>query len=285
MIHRPIPEAASPLPLKGAPPAVWPSQIRGGRLGVLVASAVLMAASPAQAQLFPDNEARKAIVDLRATVEQQGKTLAELGSAHKALQDEVAALKRSLFDLNNQLEALRADLARQRGGNEQLARDVAELQRRAKDIAAGVDERIRKIEPQRVALDGKDFVADPEEKRQYDEALAQMRGGEFGATALAFTAFLRRWPESGYADSARFWLGNALYGKRELKEAATVFRAFIASAPPNHTRLPEGLLALANTQAELKDRPGARATLNDLLKRYPQSEAAHAGKERLAALK
>jgi hypothetical protein len=26
------PEAASPLPLKGAPPAAWQSQIRGGRL-------------------------------------------------------------------------------------------------------------------------------------------------------------------------------------------------------------------------------------------------------------
>ena len=32
-------------------------------------------------------------------------------------------------------------------------------------------------------------------------------------------------------------------------------------------------------------RRGARATLNELLKSYPQSEAAQAGKERLAALK
>lgn len=251
----------------------------------LALAAALMACASAQAQLFADNEARKVLNDVRATVEQQGRTLAELGSANKELLEQVSVLKRSLLDLNNQLEALRADLARQRGSSEQLARDVAELQRRAKDIAAGVDERMRKVEPQRVALDGKEFVAEPEEKRQYDEAFAQMRGGEFGATALAFTAFLRRWPESGYADSARFWLGNAQYGKRELKEAAVTFRAFITSAAPNHARLPEGLLALANTQAELKDSKGARATLNDLLKRYPQSEAAQAGKERLAALK
>jgi hypothetical protein len=27
----PTPEAAAPLPLKGAPPAAWQSQIRGGR--------------------------------------------------------------------------------------------------------------------------------------------------------------------------------------------------------------------------------------------------------------
>jgi tol-pal system protein YbgF len=248
-------------------------------------AAALAAGASAQAQLFPDNEARKAIVELRATVEQQGKTLAELSTANKDLNEQVAQLKRSLFDLNNQLEALRADLARQRGSSEQLAREVAELQRRQKDIAQGVDERMRKVEPQRIALDGKEFVVEPEEKRQYDEAFASIRSGDFVGTVTALTSFLRRWPESGYADSARFWLGNAQYGKRELKEAAATFRAFIASAPPNHTRLPEGLLALANTQAELKDTKGARATLGDLLKKYPQSEAAQAGKERLAALK
>jgi TolA-binding protein len=35
----------------------------------------------------------------------------------------------------------------------------------------------------------------------------------------------------------------------------------------------------------MKDTKGARVTLTDLLKRFPQSEAAQAGRERLAALK
>ena len=247
-------------------------------------SLALLAAFGVQAQLFPDNEARKAIVELRATEEQHKKALADLTAANKELTEQLAQSKRSLLDLNNQLEALRADLARQRGGNEQLARDVAELQRRQKDIAQGVDERIRKIEPQRVTLDGKEFLADPEEKRQYDEAFAIVRTGDFLGASSAFAAFLRRWSEGGYADSARFWLGNAQYGKRDLKEAAANFRAFI-NAAPLHARVPEAMLALANCQAESKDSKGARATLNELLKKFPQSEAAQAGKERLAALK
>ncbi len=242
-------------------------------------------AGPAQAQLFPDNEARKAIVDLRASVEEQNrKTTAELAALNKELAEQVSQLKRSLLDLNNQLEQLRVELARQRGSDEQLAREVAELQRRQKDITQGVDERIRKLEPQKVSLDGKEFLADAEEKRQYEEAFAQMRGGDFAAAGNALAAFLRRWPESGYADSARFWLGNAQYGKREVKEATATFRAFVAAAP-QHPRVPEALLALANCQAESKDVKGARVTLNELLKKYPQSEAAQAGKERLAALK
>jgi tol-pal system protein YbgF len=250
-----------------------------------VAALTLAAAAGAQAQLFPDNEARKAIVELRASDEQQKKTIAELQAALKELGEQLQQLKRGLLDLNGQIEALRAELARQRGSDEQLARDVAELQRRQKDMAQGVDERIRKIEPQRVSVDGKDFLADPEEKRQYEEAIALMRAGEFNTTASALSAFLRRWPEGGYADTARFWLGNALYGKRDLKEAVATFRAFIGSAAPTHPRLPEAMLALANTQAEAKDAKGAKATLAELIKKYPQSEAAQAGKERLATLK
>ena len=96
--------------------------------------------------------------------------------------------------------------------------------------------------------------------------------------------FQRRYPASGYADSVRFWLGNALYGKRDYKEAIAAFRAFVAAAPEN-PRAPEALLALANTQAEMKDARGARKTIEDLVKTYPQSEAAQAGKERLASLK
>jgi tol-pal system protein YbgF len=250
----------------------------------ILAVALLRVAASAQAQLFPDNEAREAIVKLRATVEAQDRRLAESTAANKELLDQVQQLRRSLLDLNNQLEALRTDLARQRGSNEQLARDVAELQRQQKDMVQGVNERMRKLEPQKVALDGKEFLADAEEKRQYDEAFAFIRSGDFAGAVTAFNAFSRRYPASGYLDSVRFWLGNAYYGKREYKEAIAVFRAFITGAP-EHSRVPEAMLAVANTQAEMKDSKGARATLAELLKKYPQSEAAQAGKERLAALK
>jgi TolA-binding protein len=42
---------------------------------------------------------------------------------------------------------------------------------------------------------------------------------------------------------------------------------------------------MANSQAEMKDTKSARKTLDDLVKAYPKSEAAQAGKERLASLK
>jgi len=116
------------------------------------------------------------------------------------------------------------------------------------------------------------------------QAMAAIRGGDFDKAVALFGSFQRRFPASGYTDSVRFWHGNALYGQRQHKEAIAAFRAFVTGAP-DHPRAPEALLALANSQAEMKDVRGARRTLEELVKSYPQSEAAAAGKQRLASLK
>ena len=119
---------------------------------------------------------------------------------------------------------------------------------------------------------------------QTRHALLALRSGEFDKAAQAFTSFIGRWPASGYAPTARYWQGNALYGKRDYREAINAFRMFLAKAPGSE-RAGEAMLAIANSQAEMKDKAGARKTLEDLIKAYPKSEAAVAAKERLAALK
>ena len=45
------------------------------------------------------------------------------------------------------------------------------------------------------------------------------------------------------------------------------------------------MLSIANCQVELKDTKAARKTLEDLIKAYPQSEAAAAARQRLPRLK
>lgn len=245
----------------------------------------------AHAGLFDDEEARKAILDLRVKVDQNRLAQEAQHIEAKRIQDKVlldatesnAALRRSLLDLQNQLEVLRADLARLRGQDEQLARDVADVQRRQKDLAQGVEERMRRFEPVKVQLDGREFTVEPAEKRDYDTAFAQFRKPDYAAAAIAFIDFLRRNPQSGYAPSAFFWLGNAQYATKDYREAIANFRSMIAAAP-DHPKAPEAALAMANSQIELKDNRAARKTLEDLMKAYPQSEATGAAKDRLARL-
>ncbi|MBT9487308.1 MAG: tol-pal system protein YbgF [Rubrivivax sp.] len=254
----------------------------------LALAAALAWAGTAQAGLFDDEEARKAILDLRAriqAVDDAGRKSATDGAtANTQMLEQLTAMRRSLLELNNQLEAMRGELAKLRGDGEQMARDLATLQRTQKDANQNFDERLRKMEPQKVTLDGREFSADPAEKRGYDEAMAIIREGNFDAAATALSSFLGKYPNSGYGPTARFWLGNALYGKRDYKGAIAAFRGLVTDAP-DHARAPEALLAVANSQAEMKDPRAARRTIDELLKAYPQSEAAAAGKERLAALK
>jgi tol-pal system protein YbgF len=161
------------------------------------------------------------------------------------------------------------------------ARDVEIAQR---DVAQSLEERIRAMEPVKVSLDGRDFQVEPEEKRAFEEAFAAIRGGDFDKSVALFANFQRRYPGSPYTDAARFWQGNSQYGRRDYKEAINIFRNFVSNAP-EHPRAAEALLAVANSQAEMKDPRGARKTIEDLIKAYPQSEAAQAGKDRLATLK
>ncbi len=243
--------------------------------------ALSLLALSANAALFDDDEARKAILDLRQKVDaQQLRNVEEL----KKASDENAQLRRSILELSNQIEVLRADIARLRGQDEQMARDVAEMQRKQKDMSQGVDERLRKFEPSKLTVDGQDFVASPAEVRDYDVALATLRKGEFASAQTSFIDFINRNPASGYKPSALFWLGNAQYALRSYREAIVNFKSVVALAP-QHLRAPEAALSIANCQIELKDNISARKTLNDLIKVYPQSEAASVAKDRLTKLK
>ena len=239
----------------------------------------------AQAGLFDDEEARKAILELRNRIATlQADSERRLADENKRAVEDTAQLRSSLVQLQNQIEALRADLARLQGQNEQYARSLSDMQRQQKDFSQAMEERVRKIEPVKVVVDGREFVAGADEKRDYENALSVFRKGEFEGAQGAFGDFLKRYPQSGYNPSALFWLGNAQYATRDYKEAMINFRALLALVP-DHLRAPEAMLSIANCQIELKDSKAARKTLEDLIKAFPQSEASGAARDRLARLK
>lgn len=247
--------------------------------GVARATAALLfvAASTAHAGLFDDDEARRAILEIRQHIDTNTQQITRL-------QGDNTEMHRSLLTLQNQIESLRSDLATMRGQNEQLQRDVSDLQRQQKDMAQGVESRLKQFEPAQVTVDGVQFNAAPAEKTDYDAALAVFRNGDFAGAQTAFNTFVQKYPNSGYLPSALFWLGNSQYANKAYKEAIASFKALLTQAP-NHARAPEAALAIANCQAELKDGKAARKTLEDLMKAYPQSEAASAARERLSRLK
>jgi tol-pal system protein YbgF len=274
--------------------------------GILLTSLPLLGLAPqAHAGLFDDEEARKAILELRTRLDkaesansQLSQQLQQQQASRKTemadLSEQINVLRRGVLDLNSQIEVMRGDMAKLRGQDEQVtqstrdvSRDLADLQRKQKDLLAALaaqDERLRKLEPQKVSLDGKEITVDVAEKKAYDDAIGVLRKGDFARAVDALQAFQRRFAGSSYGGHVQYWLGNALYGKGDVKEAMATFRALVTTTP-DHPRAAEALLAVANCQVELKDPKAARKTLDELVKNYPQSEAAQSGRERLAQIK
>lgn len=231
----------------------------------------------ANAALFEDDEARRAILDLRQKLEASQQSL-------KSQSDEISVFRRALFELQTQIDSLKSDQSSLRGVNEQLLRELSDIQLKQKDVLQSVDTRLSKFEPLKVVLDGLEFQAEPAEKKEYEAALAVFRTADFAAAQNTLLSFLRKYPTSGYASSALFWLGNAQYATKDYKESIVNFRKLLTIAP-QHTRAPEAMLAISNCLVELKDVKAAKKAMEDLVKLYPSSEAAQTAKDRLARLR
>ena len=278
----------------------------------------------AQAALFEDEEARRAILDLRQRLENQRQT--QLQSTDQTLQKsldqsqkQIEILRKQVeleinqskqdnrqaaLQLQAQIEALKQDIANLRGEREQLLREITLLQRAQKDINVEIEERFQKIYDQfakkealssqkeeapksakvNVQVDGFEFLAEPDEKRDFEAAFVLFRKGDFAAAAKEFAQFVKVYSASGYKPSALYWLGSAKFARRDFNEAIAHLKGLVSDFP-NHARAPEAMLTIGNAQLEIKQAKEARKTFNELLKLYPTTEAAAAAKDRLAQIK
>ncbi|MFT4100938.1 MAG: tol-pal system protein YbgF [Burkholderiaceae bacterium] len=233
---------------------------------------------PAHAALFDDDEARRAILDLRGRMAEQQRQIDAI--SHKL--DEVAG--RTQLDAQNQFEAMRQEIARLRGQIEVQANELANAQRRERDLFTDLDTRLKKFEPTPVQLDGKTVSVDPNERKDYEAALAQFRAGDFRSAQSSFQQFIQQNPDSAYAANAMFWLGSAQFAQKDYKSAISTHQSLLNKFPDN-ARAPDAMLNLAYAQIESGDRAKARKTLETVTTRYPDSPASQAAKERLASLK
>lgn len=236
-----------------------------------------LVAGAARAGMFDDEEARKAIVALRAQVEANQKAAEErLAKVETLVQD------RSI-DLARQIDEMKQDLARMRGQIEVQAHQIETLDRRQKDLYTDLDARLRKLEAsaqaqQKQAASAPDPAA---EAKVYESALNQFKLGNYQSSIAAFQNFLATYPDSQQVSSAQYWVGNAYYALRDYKMAVAAQQKLLASWPDS-AKAPDALLNIASCQAELGDARAARETLQGVLKKYPGTPAADQAKQRLA---
>lgn len=242
-------------------------------LRALLPALLLTAAlsSPTRAGMFDDDEARQKIQVL------QGE-FAELAKR-------ADTINRNQIDFANQVEAIKADIAKLRGQIEVLSYELEATQKRQKDFYVDLDGRLRKLESPPVEAKAEAKAEAPkidpaQETRDYEAALAGLKASKFKEAGSSFLAFIKTYPNSSLAASAHYWGAYAHAQTRDHAAAAELFGKFAAGWPTDE-RTPAALESRVASLEATKDWKGARATLEQLAEKYPNSEAGKKAKLRL----
>lgn len=245
----------------------------------------------------PVEDAVARVSELNKVVQIQGDRISKL---------EAQLQNQGLLSLLNQVEALKTDVARLRGAQEEQAHRLETADKRTKDLYVDLDGRIKEIASRPVAAPAdavrlqpsQSLVAAPgasispivaadaeSEAKAYEVAHALIKAGKYKEAIGAFQAFVGQYPSGPLAANALYWIGFSQFaGLSDFNKAAESYQRLLKDFPTS-PKAPDALLSLARTQIQLEDKEAARATLNQLLAKHPQSKAAENGKKLLATLK
>jgi len=116
--------------------------------------------------------------------------------------------------------------------------------------------------------------ADPaKEKLYYDAAFDLIKAKDFDKASQAFTAFLRKYPNSQYAGNAQYWLGEVNLAKGDLQAAGQAF-AKVSQLYPKHGKVPDSLYKLADVERRLGHTDKVKGILQQVVAQYPGTSAA-----------
>ncbi|RMU56036.1 hypothetical protein ALP29_03065 [Pseudomonas syringae pv. avii] len=212
-------------------------------------------------------------------------------------------------ELFNQLQRMQDQLAQQQGAIEVLQNQVNQLKQEGLERYQDLDRRIGAgvapaATPDNSAAGGAPSAAaggaaagaaaaapaassepgDPaKEKLYYDAAFDLIKAKDFDKASQAFTAFLRKYPNSQYAGNAQYWLGEVNLAKGDLQGAGQAF-AKVSQLYPKHAKVPDSLYKLADVERRLGHTDKVKGILQQVVAQYPGTSAAQLAQRDLQRL-
>lgn len=215
------------------------------RKSALLCGVALLSAVALPSYAFADDEARRAILELRQQIRQMNE------------QNQQARLL-----LADQIEGMRQEIAQLRGKVEKLDWKSNQLQQGQQDPH---------------------LISDPQEQAAYEAAMDLYRNGQYQEAASSFGTFVEAYPESSQIIEVRFYEGSSLYAAKRFSAAIQKLQSLI-NAETNSARAPDALMVIASSQVEMNDLASAQNTLKRIVAEYPNSSAADTARSRLELL-
>lgn len=274
------------------------------------------ALAPVHAGMFDDEEARKQIAAEKKRIDdlktQQDVVDTRIGKLEDALKSQ------ALLDLFTQLEALKLEMNKLRGQIEVLTNNLDNTSKRQRDMYLDLDTRVRRFEQQGGPAPDAAAAAPPPalsaqpaavgakpaaaaiatappaaavttvsdaaaETRDYEAAQSQRRIGNYQGAIVGFQNFLKQYPKSNLAPRAQYWIGDSYFNLRDYRLAIASQQALLKAYPDSPT-VPDAILNMASAQIEMGESNAGKKTLEELLAKFPISEAADKAKRRLSAM-
>ncbi len=199
------------------------------------------------------------------------------------------------YSLLKDIETLKAEVSRLRGQNEMLEYRLESLSKRQSDLYLDLDKRVEDLRKQAreaaqagaapATATASPANADPlAESKAYEGALEQFKTGNYDKAIAGFADFLKAYPNSTLAANAQYWTGYSYYAKKDYKSALEQ-QAKLISAYPQNPKVPDALLNVASCQMELNDLAAARKNFQEIVAKYPGTNAAAIAAKRLELLK
>ncbi|MCG6885721.1 MAG: tol-pal system protein YbgF [Proteobacteria bacterium] len=203
-----------------------------------------------------------------------------------------------LVDIMLKLENLENEVQMLRGETEMLSHKLEEVKNRQRDLYLDLDRRILQLERATAGTSGTPSATTTGavaagasqaasksattaktptaasgktgegEQAAYQQAFDQLRNLHYEKASVAFSDFLKQYPNGRYAQIAQYWLAETNYAQRKFKQAIGDYQTMIDKYPSS-PKVAEAMLKIGYSQYELKDYTAAESVLQKLIKSYP----------------
>jgi len=200
-------------------------------------------------------------------------------------------VNQGLLQLSQRLDTIDAQMRELRGEMEEQQNSADTLRKQQRDLYADLDRRLNALQSASKATQGATDAGaagaagsdSGGDQAAYAHAFDALKATDYPGAIARFRDMLRNYPQSQLAGNAQYWLGEAYYVTHDYDNAAASFRA-VGEQYPQSPKVPDALLKLGLTQIDQKKPADARATLKQVVQRFPGTDAARLAASRLQTI-